>query len=160
MRVLFDHNVPYNLKAFLHRHSVSTSAEMGWSELMNGKLIGAAEQNGFDVFVTCDQDIFYQQNILSRRIAIVEISKNNWPSVEPAVAAYRLRSTPLSPTPTKRLSAPTYIALGGEPHDRRVARLTWNWITMISQHKLAITQFGLSSPIKLNLHLSGTFQTR
>ena len=85
MRVLFDHNVPYNLRPYLLGHSVSTSAEMGWSELTNGQLIRAAEQGSFDLFVTCDQDIAYQQNLLDRRIAIVEITKNNWPSIEPAL---------------------------------------------------------------------------
>jgi hypothetical protein len=58
---------------------------MGWAELVNGKLLSAAEAFGFDVFVTCDQDIAYQQNLASRKISIVVLTKNNWPSVAPHV---------------------------------------------------------------------------
>jgi hypothetical protein len=54
--------------------------------LRNGELLEAVEADGFQVFVTGDQNLAYQQNLQSRRIAIVELTKNNWPSVEPHIA--------------------------------------------------------------------------
>ena len=85
MKVLFDQNMPHNLKTFLAHHDVTTAAQMGWEELKNGDLLEAAENNGFDVFLTGDQNLSYQQNLAGRRIAIVELTKNNWPSVQPHV---------------------------------------------------------------------------
>jgi hypothetical protein len=59
---------------------------MGWDRLRNGDLIQAAEDNLFEVFVTCDKDIQYQQNLSKRTIAIVQLQRNNWPSMEPHIA--------------------------------------------------------------------------
>jgi hypothetical protein len=85
MKVLFDQNIPHDLRAYLSADEVSTSAELGWDELENGDLLMAAEAAGFDVFVTGDQSLSYQQNLSARMIAIVELTKNNWPSIEPNV---------------------------------------------------------------------------
>ena len=87
MKVCFDQNVPYNLLPFLATHEVRTARQMGWDELGNGDLLKAAESHGFGVFLTCDQELTYQQNLPLRSIAIVEITKNNWPSIEPHVHA-------------------------------------------------------------------------
>ena len=86
MKVLFDQNVPRNLAGFLPNHQILTAANMGWEELKNGDLLKAAEDCGFQILVTCDQDWRYQQNLKERTIAIVELSKNNWPLVKPHVA--------------------------------------------------------------------------
>jgi predicted nuclease of predicted toxin-antitoxin system len=85
MKILFDHNGPFNLRRFLPEHEVQTASKMGWAELANGELLAIAEKAGFDLFITCDQDLSYQQNLASRRIAILELTKNNWPSVAPHV---------------------------------------------------------------------------
>ena len=85
MKVLFDQNVPRNLRQHLAHHDVRVAAQLGWEELQNGELLQAAENNGFEVFVTGDQSLSYQQNLQGRRIAIVELTKNNWPSVKPHV---------------------------------------------------------------------------
>ena len=66
MKVLFDQNVPFNLARHLMGHEVKTAANMGWEELKNGDLIQAAEEGGFDVLVTCDQQWRYQQNLTER----------------------------------------------------------------------------------------------
>jgi hypothetical protein len=58
---------------------------MGWQELENGELLKAAESGGFVVFITCDQSLRYQQNLVERKIAIIELTKNNWPSIQPYV---------------------------------------------------------------------------
>ena len=86
MRVLFDQNVPIDLAPHLTGHEVTTARRMGWSELENGDLLKAAESGGFSVFVTCDRNLRYQQNLAGRSIAIVEITKNNWPSIKPHTA--------------------------------------------------------------------------
>ena len=85
MKILFDQNMPHNLKRFLAHHEVIVTPQLGWEELENGALLKAAEEHGFDVFLTGDQNLSYQQNLAGRRIAIVELTKNNWPSVEPHV---------------------------------------------------------------------------
>jgi hypothetical protein len=54
---------------------------MGWDELVNGDLINAAEQAGFELMVTGDQNLRYQQNLLGRRLALVVLLANHWPTV-------------------------------------------------------------------------------
>ena len=63
MRILFDQGTPVPLRGFLHPHPVDTAAELGWSTLTNGNLIAAAEREGFDVIITTDQNLKYQQNL-------------------------------------------------------------------------------------------------
>jgi hypothetical protein len=54
---------------------------MGWDQLVNGLLIEAAEQAAFDVMVTGDQNLRYQQNMAGRRLALVVLLSNHWPTV-------------------------------------------------------------------------------
>lgn len=61
MRVLLDNNVIPRFARLLPDHQVSHAREMGWTELTNGKLIATAEQQGFDVIVTADKNLQYQQ---------------------------------------------------------------------------------------------------
>ena len=86
MKVLFDQNIPRNLRPFLIGHETWTAAELGWGRIENGELLKAAEAAGFHIFLTGDQSVSYEQNLKARRIGIVEITKNNWPSVEPHVS--------------------------------------------------------------------------
>jgi hypothetical protein len=60
------------------RHTVVTTWFQGWSGLKNGALLAAAEEAGFDLFITADQEISYQQNLDSRQIALLVLSTNNW----------------------------------------------------------------------------------
>jgi hypothetical protein len=82
MRVLFDHNVPHKLRGSLLGHEVSTADEMGWATLENGELLRTAEAARFDVMVSCDQNLSYQQNLGGRRLALVVLSTNNWNAVK------------------------------------------------------------------------------
>ena len=75
MRVLFDQNIPRNLRQHMAAHEVQTAALMGWGRIENGVLLKKAEDAGFDVFLTGDQNLSYQQNLRDRRIGIVEITK-------------------------------------------------------------------------------------
>ena len=77
-RILLDQNVPFGIPRLLPGHEVSTAYRMGWAALLNGDLLRAAEAAGFEVMITCDQNIGYQQNLAARKIALVALEANNW----------------------------------------------------------------------------------
>ena len=81
MRILFDHGAPAPLAPFLKGHTVEKSKERGWDTLSNGDLLRAADEAGFDAFVTTDKNLRYQQNLKARRLAILVLSKSAWPIV-------------------------------------------------------------------------------
>lgn len=64
---------------------MTTAFRQGWDELKNGELLAAAEQAGFEVFVTTDQNLSYQQNLANRSIAIVVLGQQQWPTVRPHI---------------------------------------------------------------------------
>ena len=86
MKVLFDQNVPRPLARFLTLHEVSRVAELGWQELTNGDLITAAEARGFEVLVTADKNLRYQQNLAGRKLAIVVLPAGRWPALHAFMA--------------------------------------------------------------------------
>jgi predicted nuclease of predicted toxin-antitoxin system len=81
MRILLDHNVPKGLGSLLTDHRVHTAYEMGWAELTNGRLLDAAEEGGFEVMITGDQNLAHQQRLAGRRLALVILSETGWPTV-------------------------------------------------------------------------------
>jgi hypothetical protein len=81
LKALFDQNAPRALAQHLVAHQVTRSAETGWQELRNGDLLRVAEECGFDLFLTCDRNLEYQQRVTGRTIAIVALSINNWPLI-------------------------------------------------------------------------------
>jgi putative NIF3 family GTP cyclohydrolase 1 type 2 len=90
MRVLLDEDLPHKLRLNLPAHNVSTVSYLGWSGLKNGELLKAAEEAGFEVFLTGDQKLSYQQNLKERHIGIVTLSAQEWPIIKdhlPAIAA-------------------------------------------------------------------------
>ena len=78
MNVLFDNNVPAPLRHRLRGHPVSTARELNWHELRNGDLLTAAESSGFQLMVTGDKNLSYQQNLTRRTIAIVVLPMIDW----------------------------------------------------------------------------------
>jgi len=82
MRILFDHNTPVPLRYSLREHVVETTAERRWDRFSNGQLLAAAEEAGFDVLLTADKGFLHQQNLQSRRIALVILSRGNRPDVK------------------------------------------------------------------------------
>lgn len=76
MKILFDVNMPRPLRNSLPDHEVLTAQSQGWTELKNGDLIAAAEKNGFDVLLTADKNLRYQQNLAGRKIAILIVPTN------------------------------------------------------------------------------------
>ena len=85
MKVLFDQGTPVPLRRALYGHEVKTAYELGWSSLQNGALIAAAEAAGFEVFVTTDRNLKYQQNLADRSLAIVVLLTTSWPRIQRAV---------------------------------------------------------------------------
>ena len=81
MRVLFDQGTPAPLRHALAPHEVSTAFELGWSNLENGELLREAEGR-FEVFVTTDQNLRYQQNLGGRRLAILVLPTTNWLEIQ------------------------------------------------------------------------------
>ena len=71
--------------SLLHPNSVDTAAELGWSELSNGDLIAAAEREGYNIFITTDQNLRYQQNLLERKISIIVLTTTSWPRIKKGI---------------------------------------------------------------------------
>lgn len=88
MRILFDQCVPKRLRRLLPGHWVRTTGEMGWGEYQNGRLLALA-QSQFDVLLTVDKNIPYQQNMSGRPIAllIVDAKNNTVPTLATAMPA-------------------------------------------------------------------------
>jgi hypothetical protein len=78
VKVLLDENLDHRLRNHLGSHEVFTASYMGWDGFKNGRLLQAAEKDGFDVLVTGDQTLSYEQNLTRRRLAIVVLSTVEW----------------------------------------------------------------------------------
>ena len=81
MRILFDQGTPVPLRKYLTEHSVTIAYEEGWSNLSNGDLLKSAEGKGYQIFVTTDRNLRYQQNLSDRQIAIVVLLSTSWPRI-------------------------------------------------------------------------------
>ena len=86
MKILFDANTPAPLARFLRGHEVVRADELGWQGLENGALLDVAENAEFDVLLTCDQNVRDQQNFTSRKLALVILSSNHWPTLRRVAA--------------------------------------------------------------------------
>ena len=85
MRILFDQGTPVPLRNSLTQHEVFTTHERGWSKLRNGELLDVAEREGFELLVTTDSNLQYQQNLSARRLAIVVLLSTSWPRIQRAI---------------------------------------------------------------------------
>jgi hypothetical protein len=81
MLILFDHVTPSGIARFLPAHTVTKAKDRGWDTLTNGDLLTEAERAGFEVLLTADKNMRYQQNLRGRRIAIIVLSTPRWPVV-------------------------------------------------------------------------------
>lgn len=111
LRILFDKNVPYIMRARLVGYYVRTADDEGCERISNGELIRCAEEAGYQIIVTCDQSIQYQQNMTRRKISMIVLGSNVWPAVEPKIpiAAALKRVSPgsfefieIAPPPKRR----------------------------------------------------------
>jgi hypothetical protein len=85
VRILFDQGTPVPLKDLLPGHSVTTAYELGWSTLRNGELLARAEER-FDVLITTDRNLRFQQNMGARKLSIVVLPTTSWPRLRLAGA--------------------------------------------------------------------------
>src|SRR5579872_1000977 len=83
MRILLDHVTPSGVVRFLPDHEVTKAKDLGWDTLSNGDLLAEAERAGFDVLLTADKNMRFQQNLEGRAIAVVVLSTPQWPIVPP-----------------------------------------------------------------------------
>jgi len=82
MRIILDENLPRSLKGIFPNHSVTTVQEQGHTGVANGVLLARLE-GVFDVFITADKNLRYQQNLSGRRLAILELPSNRLPLLRP-----------------------------------------------------------------------------
>lgn len=80
MKILLDESVPRLLKLRLPELNISTVQEMGWTGVQNGELLRRAEEH-FDVLITADRNLRYQQNLSGRKLAILVLPSNQVPLV-------------------------------------------------------------------------------
>jgi hypothetical protein len=87
MLVLFDNGTPRTLARFLiDHHTVTEARARGWDELENGELLTVAEASGFEVLVTTDKNLSYQQSLTGRGIAVVVLGQGRWSLIKLHVA--------------------------------------------------------------------------
>ena len=84
MRILFDQGTPVPLRNHLKGHTVETAFELGWSTLENGELLAAAEDS-FDLMITTDQNLRYQQNLAGRNLSVLVLMSTSWPLLRKSV---------------------------------------------------------------------------
>jgi hypothetical protein len=87
MKILFDQGVPAPLRHRLAEHAVHTAFERGWSDLENGALLAAAELRGYELLITTDQNLKYQQNLGGRKLAILVLLSTSWPRIQLKIKA-------------------------------------------------------------------------
>jgi len=83
MLILFDNGTPRGIARELPGHTVKEAREQGWDGFGNGELLDMAEASGFELLLTTDQNIRYQQNLAGRKIAIVVLRKGRWRLIRP-----------------------------------------------------------------------------
>ena len=82
MKILFDNGTPRSIARVLTGHEVTRARQIGWHELGNGELIQSAEEAGYELLLSTDKNIRYQQNLTGRKIAIVVLTDQQWPNVQ------------------------------------------------------------------------------
>jgi hypothetical protein len=105
MNVLLDECVPWPLAKHLPGHQCFSVCHCGWAGIKNGQLLALAEAR-FDLFITSDQNIEYQQNLKGRRIAILELSTNNLRRIITAIALMQAAVASIRPGEYHRLDIP------------------------------------------------------
>jgi len=78
MRILFDQGVPRGLGKSLLDHEVTEARKLNWERISNGELLSMAEVAGFELIVTTDKNVRYQQNLAGRKISIVVLGNSPW----------------------------------------------------------------------------------
>jgi len=105
VKVLVDECVPLKLVRLLTSHNFSTAQQKGWDGFTNGKLLALAEPE-FDLFLTSDCNLQYQQNLQGRKIAILLLSTNHWPTLKKQVPLVQAAVDKIRPGEFMRVEIP------------------------------------------------------
>ena len=79
---------------------------MGWAALGNGALLDRAEEAGYEVVITADKSIPYQQNLGRRNLALIVLSANRWPLIEPKIEDIRNALEGIRPGEVREVAIP------------------------------------------------------
>jgi hypothetical protein len=112
MRIVFDQGTPAPLRRALSDHTVATAYEMGWSGLSNGELLAAAADR-FDLLITTDQNLAYQQNLRDRRLAILVLPTTSWPQIQERLSLVAEAVHAMKPGEYRMLSWPERGGVSG-----------------------------------------------
>ena len=107
MRLLFDNGTPAPLRRHLGDHTIHTAAQLGWAALANGDLLDRAEEADYQVLITTDQSMSYQQNMSNRRLGIVVLMNPRWPFVRLHTADIRTAVNAVQPGEVREVHIPT-----------------------------------------------------
>ena len=78
---MFDNGAPKPIARSLTGHEITYARKIGWHEMENGELIQKAEEAGYEVLLSTDKNIRYQQNLTGRTIALIVLGNQQWPIV-------------------------------------------------------------------------------
>ena len=105
MRILLDECVPWPMHKLLIGHECTTAQRRGWRSVKNGQLIQLAEDE-FQLFITSDQGISYQQNLAGSQIAILELSTNKLRRIVASADLIRSNVATMKPGEYRKLEIP------------------------------------------------------
>ena len=105
MRVLLDECVPWPMRHLLSGHDCTNVQQRGWKGTKNGALLAVAATE-FDLFITSDQNIRYQQNLAGSTIAILELSTNDLRRIGGAAAMIQAEISTIERGAYRRITIP------------------------------------------------------
>lgn len=106
MKILLDECTPRAVKKRLPQREIYTVQEMGWAGVKNGKLLNLAEPQ-FDVFITTDKNLRYQQNLSRRKLAIIQLPTNEVPLIVALIPAIATALDQIQPGDFVEIPFPT-----------------------------------------------------
>jgi hypothetical protein len=121
MRILFDHGTPSGIAKALSGHQVTEAIERRWDRISNGQLLELAEAAGFELLLTTDKRIRYQQNLTGRKIAIVVLGNSMWRLVRLYLDRVVLTVNAATPVAMPRWKFPTSSPGTAPPHGHRLS---------------------------------------
>jgi hypothetical protein len=105
MKILLDECVPWPMHKFLQDHDCTTAPRVGWGGIKNGELLRRAEGQ-FDLFITSDQNIRYQQYLAGRTVPILELSTNDYRRILAAASLIQSTIAGIQPGEFRQLEIP------------------------------------------------------
>lgn len=105
MRILLDECVPWPMHKLLIGHECTNAQMRGWGAVKNGALLRLAERD-FELFITSDQGIRYQQNLRGRQIAILELSSNDLRRIQACATSLATAVATIRPGEFQSLTIP------------------------------------------------------